>query len=164
MGIRILHRRTAPARTQAQAHADKAPSPARHPVPLHAATASTARIPVDPVILLRRAQARARAAGPRIPARLATTLRHATADLRHRLTRHDEDAVEEAESAQASGSRLWAELALGYLALALALLPRSRPMSTMTVFVAAAGTVSGRPEEPSLPGRRAPAPEPGATA
>lgn len=144
MGIRILHRRTAPARTQAQAHAGKALSCTRPPVPPHAATASTARIPVDLAILLRRARARARerAVGLRIPAR--------------------EGVVEEAEGAGPSGGRLWAELAFGYLALALTLLPRSRPMPTMTVFVAPAGIVSARPEDPPPPGHRSP--EPGATA
>ena len=119
MGIRMLHRRTAPA----QAYAEQAPYSLRSPVPAHAAGASTARVPVG----------------------LAARLRRARAELRHPL-RH----------------RVWGELALGYLALALTLLPRSRPVSTMTVFVAAEGAVSGGA------GRRPPAEHPvsgpGATA
>ncbi|MET7691469.1 hypothetical protein ABZT06_26395 [Streptomyces sp. NPDC005483] len=142
MGIRMLHRRTAPA----QAYADQAPLSAQRPVPAHAAAASTARIPFDLARLLRRA--RAKAVSPRIPDRLTTPLRPAATDLRHRVARRDRDAVEREEP---SSRRLWAELALSYLALALTLLPRSRPMPTMTVFIAeqAAGD---RP----LPGRRTP--------
>ncbi|MET8078465.1 hypothetical protein [Streptomyces sp. NPDC005303] len=157
MGIRMLHRRSAPA----QAYADQARFSAQRPVPAHAAAASTARIPFDLATLLRRA--RARAASPRIPARLTTPLRHAATDLRHRVTRRDQGAVEDEEP---SRCRLWAELALGYLALALTLLPGSRPMSTMTVFVAAvvaeADAVSERAGDRRLPGRRGPGP--GATA
>ncbi|MFF0016659.1 hypothetical protein [Streptomyces sp. NPDC005374] len=133
MGIRMLHRRTAPARTQAQVHADKVPSFTRPPVPAHAAAASTARIPVDLAILLRRARAG-------VPGRLA---------------RRGGDAV-------VSGRRRWAEMALGHLALALTLLPRSRPLPTMTVFVAPAGTVSGRSEDRPPADHRTP--EPDATA
>ncbi|MFK4104805.1 hypothetical protein ACI2L1_32990 [Streptomyces sp. NPDC019531] len=143
MGIRMLHRRTAPARTQAQAHADNAPSVARRPVPAHAAAASTARVPRD----------------------LTTLLRRATDDLRHRFARRDRDDVDqepEGVSQEPSRHRLWAELALGYLALALTLLPRARPMPTMTVFVATTDTVIGRPEGRPLPGHRTP--EQGATA
>ena len=139
MGIRMLHRRTAPA----QAYA--APSSAQRPVPAHAAAASTARIPFDLARLLRR-----------VPARFAATLRHAASALRHR------DAVDAVEQEEPSGPRLWAELALGYLALALTLLPRSRPMPTMTVFMATSDTVSERAGGRSLPGHRTPGP--GATA
>ncbi|MDH6491115.1 hypothetical protein M2157_007114 [Streptomyces sp. SAI-127] len=139
MGIRMLHRRTAPA----QAYA--APSSAQRPVPAHAAAASTARIPYDLATLLRR-----------VPARFTTTVRHAATELRHRVT----DAVEQEEP---SGHRLWAELALSYLALALTLLPRSRPMPTMTVFMATtADIVSERAGGRSLPRHRTPGP--GATA
>ncbi|MFJ8633396.1 hypothetical protein [Streptomyces sp. NPDC093568] len=63
MGIRTLHRRTAPA--PAQATADQLPPPARPPVAALAPGASTARIPTDPM----------------------STLRHTTAHLRRRLTR-----------------------------------------------------------------------------
>jgi hypothetical protein len=157
MGIRMLHRRAVTGRTQAQAHADKAPSVRRSPVPAHAAAASTARIPFDLAALLRRA--RARAASPRIPVRLTTTLRHAAADLRHRVARGERDAVGPEEPA---GHRLWAEPALSYLALALTLLPRSRPLPTMTVFLAAADAVSERAGDRPRPGRRTPGP--GATA
>lgn len=140
MGIRMLHRRAGPGRTQAQAHAEKALSVRQTPVPAHAAAASTARIPFDPATLLRRTRGRAR----------LTTLRRAATELRHRVDRRERDA-----------SR-WAELALSYLALALTLLPRSRPMPTMTVFIAAADAVSERAGDRPLPGRRTPGP--GATA
>lgn len=155
MGIRMLHRRAVPGRAQAQAHAEQAPS-VRPPVPAHAAAASTARIPFDLAMFLRRA--RARAAGPRVTGRL-TPLRHAATAIRHRVTRRDRDVVGE----EPSGPRLWAELAVSYLALALTLLPRSRPMPTMTVFIAAADAVSERAGDRSLPGRRR-TPGPDATA
>ncbi|MFG2731714.1 hypothetical protein [Streptomyces canus] len=156
MGIRMLHRRTAPA----QAYA--APFSAQRPVPAHAAAASTARIPFDLATLLRRV--RARAAGPRIPARFST-LCHAATELRHRVTRRDRDAVDAVdavEQGEPSGHRLWAELALSYLALALTLLPRCRPMPTMTVFMATSDPVSGRAGGRPLPRHRTPGP--GATA
>lgn len=51
MGIRTLHRRTAPA--PAQANADQPPGPALPPVPAVATDASTARLPVDLVSTLR---------------------------------------------------------------------------------------------------------------
>ncbi|MFJ9149035.1 hypothetical protein ACIRP7_13380 [Streptomyces sp. NPDC102270] len=140
MGIRMLHRRAGPGRTQAQAHADRAPSGRRSPVPAHATAASTARIPFDLVTLLRRTRGRVR----------LTTLRHAATELRHRVDRRERDAA------------LWAELALSYLALALTLLPRSRPMPPMTVFIAAVDAVSERAGDRPLPGRRTPGP--GATA
>jgi hypothetical protein len=137
MGIRMLHRRTAPA----QAYADPAPFFAQRPVPAHAAAASTARIPFD----------------------LAALLRHAATELRHRVTRRDRDAVDAVEQEEPSGPRLWAELALSYLALALTLLPRSRPMPTMTVFMATtADTVSERAGGRPLSRHRTPGP--GATA
>ncbi|MFF7646578.1 hypothetical protein [Streptomyces canus] len=141
MGIRMLHRRAAPGRTQAPVYAGKGPS-VRPPVPARAAAASTARIPFDLARLLR--GARVRAAGPRIPIRVGRSLRH-------RVVRRDRDSV-----------GLWAELALSYLALALTLLPRSRPMPTMTVFIATAGDTLSEPEAERFPGRRRPGP--GATA
>ncbi|MEU9914434.1 hypothetical protein [Streptomyces sp. NPDC051001] len=63
MGIRTLHRHTAPAQATTDATASTPPPS----VPPFAATASTARIPAD----------------------LATALRKRAADLRHRLTRRD---------------------------------------------------------------------------
>ncbi|MDF3141515.1 MULTISPECIES: hypothetical protein [unclassified Streptomyces] len=51
MGIRTLHRRTAPA--PAQANAEKAPATAHPPVPAVATDASTARIPADLMSTLR---------------------------------------------------------------------------------------------------------------
>ncbi|WP_240983050.1 hypothetical protein [Streptomyces sp. S3(2020)] len=63
MGIRTLHRHTAPAQATTDATASTPPPS----VPLFAATASTARIPPD----------------------LATALRKRAADLRHQLTRRD---------------------------------------------------------------------------
>ncbi|MEV7071008.1 hypothetical protein ACIQJT_13770 [Streptomyces sp. NPDC091972] len=149
MGIRMLHGRAVPGRTQAPAHAGKAPS-VRPPVPAHAATASTARIPSDLATLLRRARA---------GLRRTTALGHAATELRHRVARRERDVVGRLEP---SGPRLWAELVLSHLALALTLLPRSRPMPTMTVFVAAADAVSERAGDRPLPGHRTPGP--GATA
>ncbi|MDQ0602618.1 hypothetical protein QF037_006963 [Streptomyces canus] len=63
MGIRTLHRHTAPAQATTDATASTPPPS----VPPFAATASTVRIPAD----------------------LATALRKRAADLRHRLTRRD---------------------------------------------------------------------------
>ncbi|CAM5664397.1 hypothetical protein AQJ54_11390 [Streptomyces griseorubiginosus] len=112
MGIRMLHRRTAPA----QVCAEQRVFSLRAPAPAHSVGASTARIPQG----------------------LTARLRGACAALRR------------------------GELVLSYLALVLTLFPRSRPMPTMTVFVATEEAVSGGP------GRRPPAerpvPEPGATA
>ncbi|WP_234390434.1 hypothetical protein [Streptomyces sp. MMG1533] len=144
MGIRMLHRR-AHARAQAKADADAAPpAPPPPPVPAFAAAASTARIPTDPAAALRRAAAmvptglvttvrRATAAGTsRIPAGLATALHHAAAGTRRRLDRRDRGAVQ--RKREASVWRLWADLGRSSLALALTLLPRSRPMSAFPVF------------------------------
>jgi hypothetical protein len=50
--------------------------------------------------------------------------------------------------------RQWADLARGYLALALAAMPRPRPVQTVTVFVAAPQTVTGRPYGPAPHRRR----------
>lgn len=100
MGIRMLHRRTAPV----QVCVEQAPYSLRPPVPAHAVGASTARVPVG-----------------------------LTARLRRRLRRGQGEPL----------PRRLRELALRYLALALTLLPRSRPVPAMTVFVAAEGAVSG---------------------
>lgn len=125
MGIRMLHRRTARARTQAQAADLAAAATPRPPVPAFAAGASTARIPAD----------------------LAMAVRHTAADLRRRLTFRDDTDVDPREQARNPRGpavtphdtpvwRLWADLGRGYLALVLTRLPRSRPVHTVTVFMA----------------------------
>ncbi|MFF7857139.1 hypothetical protein [Streptomyces sp. NPDC007904] len=135
MGIRMPHRTAAPPR------AGDGPTPeAFPPVPVFAAAASTARV----------------------PATLATALRHATADLGRRVTdgrgRTPGSAVRPVAPGRPARSgipgdpapwRLWAELVRGYLALALTLLPRPRPVRTITVFVAAGETLSVRPSGPA---------------
>ncbi|MFJ1970653.1 hypothetical protein ACIO93_18450 [Streptomyces sp. NPDC087903] len=148
MGIRMLHRRTAQARTHAQANADATPSTPRPPVPVFAADASTARVPAGPL----------------------TAPRQAAAALRDRLARA-RDAV---RLHAALDWRLWAELGRGCLTLALARLAplsRPRPAAGIAVFVApgtgarAAGPVSGD-SDGSAPGRprpKRPGPGPDAT-
>ncbi|GGZ68879.1 hypothetical protein GCM10010389_02660 [Streptomyces echinoruber] len=148
MGIRMLNRRPA----EAQADADAASS-APPPVPAFAAGASTARVPTDPLAALRRTAANAR----------------------RRLTRRGEEPAP-GESARPHDTtppwRLWADLACGYLALLLDSLPRSRPVRTVTVFVASAVAVTGRrdgsrsapppsppPPPGPLPGHRGPGPD-----
>ncbi|MFH9572868.1 hypothetical protein [Streptomyces sp. NPDC017230] len=95
----------------------------------------------------------------RIPATVTTALRRTAADLRRRLAHRDPTA---ATSRETPAWRLWADLARGYLALALTLLPRSRPAHTFTVFVAPADTLSAGPGGPApyrhLPGFRGPEP------
>ncbi|SNX57697.1 hypothetical protein SAMN06272735_2170 [Streptomyces sp. TLI_55] len=120
MGIRTLHRQTAPA----QATTD--------------ATASTPAVHVPPFS--------AAASSPRIPTDLATTLRKAATDVRHRLTRRD--------WLNRRDLRLWADQARGYLALLLSAVPRSRPMRTVTVFIATVGTANA-PSDGSTFGRTA---------
>ena len=144
MGIRMLHRRTPEARDGTPVRADPASAQATpaSPVPPLAADASTARIPAD----------------------LATTARRAAADLRHRLA---------ARAARTDGAapdwRVRADLARGYLALLLTLIPRARPRRTLTVFVAPvpAAPVTEPPADPGPhrpPHRDRPEPGPGATA
>ncbi|MFG2678002.1 hypothetical protein [Streptomyces sp. NPDC048392] len=82
----------------------------------------------------------------RIPATLATALRRTATDLHRRLTHRFPGA---AAPHATPPWRQWAEMARGYLALVLALLPRPRPAHTFTVFVAAADTVSARPAGPA---------------
>ncbi|MEU6377933.1 hypothetical protein [Streptomyces sp. NPDC046909] len=134
MGIRTLHRQTAPA----QATTDATTSTPPPSVPPFAATASTARIPTDHLATLTDATA------------LATALRTRTTGLRHRLTRRN--------------WRLALDQARSYLALLLTVLPRSRQIRTVTVFMATAtataGTVTDRLDG-SAPGQ-GPAPEPDA--
>lgn len=113
MGIRMLHHRTTPARASTDGPA-RVPLP---PVPVVAPGASTGRIPTT----------------------LATALRRTAADLRRRLVHRAPTAATPRET---PAWRLWADLTRGYLALALTLLPRSRPAQTFTVFVATADTLS----------------------
>ncbi|CAL9426934.1 hypothetical protein SUDANB176_01973 [Streptomyces sp. enrichment culture] len=144
MGIRMLHRRAAPPR----ADADGPTLEAFPPVPVFAAAASTARI----------------------PATLAAALRRATADLGRRIAggrgrtapasaavgpvRPAHPGVPSGLPGDPPPWRLWAELARGYLTLALTLLPRPRPVRTITVFVAADETLSVRPYGPAAAHRR----------
>lgn len=122
MGIRMLHRRAAPPR----ADADGPTLMAFPPVPVFAAAASTARIPVT----------------------LATALRNATADLGRRITdgrwRTGRTAGAVLPGEQPPW-RLWAELARAYLTLVVTWLPRPRPVRTVTAFVPASETLSVRP-------------------
>ncbi|GGW68196.1 hypothetical protein GCM10010503_51860 [Streptomyces lucensis JCM 4490] len=117
----MLHRRTPDAVTRVWA-ADTVSAQAMpaSPVPALAAGASTARIPADPADAARRA---------------ATGLRRRLAGLTARADR-------------ALDRRPWAELARGYLALALSLVPRARPRHTLTVFVA---SLTERPAAPGPP-------------
>ncbi|WP_208614227.1 hypothetical protein [Streptomyces yokosukanensis] len=108
MGIRMLHRRTPEADTRAWADTASAQAMPASPVPALAADASTARIPANP----------------------AATVRRAATDLGHGLTGRT------AHAGRAAYWRQWADLARGYLALALTAIPRSRPRPTLTVFVA----------------------------
>ncbi|KIE24157.1 hypothetical protein LK08_26695 [Streptomyces sp. MUSC 125] len=108
MGIRMLHRRTSEAAPRAWAHAASGQATPGSSVPALAADASTARIPVDP----------------------ARTARRAVAGLRRGF------AGLTARVGHVPDWRQCADLARGYLALVLALLPRARPRHTLTVFTA----------------------------
>ncbi|WP_308406359.1 hypothetical protein [Streptomyces sp. AC602_WCS936] len=96
----------------------------------------------------------------RTPTTLTTALRRTTADLRRGLLHRDQAAAAPGET---PAWRLWADLARGYLALAITLLPRTRPARTFTVFVASTDTLRTRPGGPvpyrRLPGRRGPGPD-----
>lgn len=94
MGIRMLYRRPAPTGTHARVQVGVGAFSVQRAVPAYSAAASTARVPVGLVTVMRRA-----------------------------LGVRDRQGV-------------WGELVLGYVALVLTLLPRSRPVPTMTVFVA----------------------------
>lgn len=117
MGIRMLHRRTPEAYIRAWADTASAQAMPASPVPALAADASTARIPAD----------------------LTATVRRAATHLRHRL------AGLTAPVDRAPDWRQWADLARGYLALALTAIPRPRPRRTLTVFVA---SLTDRPAAP----------------
>jgi hypothetical protein len=114
----MLHRRTPEADIRAWADTASAQAMLASPVPALAADASTARIPAD----------------------LTATVRRAAAGLRHRLTGLT------AHADHAPDWRQWADLARGYLALALAALPKPRPRHTLTVFVA---SLTERPAAPA---------------
>ncbi|GHJ03826.1 hypothetical protein TPA0906_56910 [Streptomyces olivaceus] len=150
MGIRMLHHRTT---TPARASTDRPARASHSPVPVCAPGASTGRIPTP----------------------LTTTLRRTATDLRRRL-RHRPPALATPATAPAAPGgeprrtpawRLWADLARGYLALALTLLPRPhpRPGHTFTVFVAPTDTLTARPGGPGpaphrdRPGRWGPEPD-----
>ncbi|MEU6572911.1 hypothetical protein [Streptomyces sp. NPDC046805] len=125
MGIRMLHRRTAQARTTARAAAAAGPVPRPPLVLALAADASTARIHTD----------------------LATTVRTAMTDLGRRLTHH---LSRLSRAGLAAACHRGADLVRGYLALLLAALPSPRPPRTITVFVATvieppAGSTPHRP-------------------
>ncbi|CAL9412667.1 hypothetical protein ACIRP5_14775 [Streptomyces sp. NPDC101221] len=120
MGIRMLHHRTTPARARTD-------GPARVPllpVPVFAPGASTGRT----------------------PATLRTVLHRTSKDLRRRLAPRAPGA---AVPHRTPAWRLWADLARGYLALALTLLPRPRPARTVTVFVASTDPLGARPGGPA---------------
>lgn len=172
MGIRMLHRRAALPRADADAPA-REPLP---PVPAFAATASTARAPATLTSVLRHtAQDVRRHLTPRDPVLRALALGDAsrTADppLWKQWTNLAVGRVDlalrgpearpgaptpwrqwagAARSALAARARRravlpwrqWSDLARGCLALVLTALPRPRPVQTVTVFVAAPGTTS----------------------
>ncbi|MFJ9905744.1 hypothetical protein ACIRVK_23090 [Streptomyces sp. NPDC101152] len=119
MGIRMLHRR--PARAQG---AEPAPVVPLAPVPAHAATASTARIPTD----------------------LATTLRRTAAALRRRLaTTPGEPPLWRLWAGLGLGYAAGCARRVRHLA---SHVRRTRPR-TVTVFVVTAG-----PNRPNGPTRR----------
>jgi len=117
MGIRMLNRR--PARAQASAEAALAVPPA--PVPAFAARASTARIPTDLVVVLRRT----------------------AADLRRRLPRPGRGPAEP------PAWRLWAGLGRSYVTGLLVRVRRSRHARTVRVFIVTASTLTDRPDGPA---------------
>ncbi|MFI2376635.1 hypothetical protein ACH5AO_16390 [Streptomyces sp. NPDC018964] len=132
MGIRMLPRGAAP------------PRPGGHtvfpPVLAFEAAASTARI----------------------PATLATTLRKAAADLGRRVADGRRRTARTPTAVRLAGEqppwRLWAELARAHLTLVLTLLPRPRPVRTVTVFVAAGDILSVRPYGSTAAHRRSQGP------
>ncbi|WP_225822524.1 hypothetical protein [Streptomyces naphthomycinicus] len=95
-------------------------------------TASAQAMPAAPVPAFA-----ADASTARIPADLATTVRTVTEDLRRGLAGRPDPLPD---------WRQWTDLARGYLALTLAVLPRSRPRPTLTVFVA---SLTERPAAPA---------------
>ena len=114
MGIRMLNRRPA----RAQAGAEEAPAEPPAPVPPFAARASTARIPTD----------------------LKVVLRRTAADLRRRLRRVVTGGAEP------STWRLWAGLGRSYVTGLIDRARRSRSARSITVFVVTAGSLTDRPD------------------
>ncbi|MEV8125633.1 hypothetical protein AB0P07_16275 [Streptomyces sp. NPDC085944] len=82
----------------------------------------------------------------RTPATLTTVLHRTAKVLRGRLVPR---ATGTAVPHETPAWHLWADLARGYLALALTLLPRPRPARTFTVFVASADPLGTRPGGPA---------------
>ncbi|OIK25695.1 hypothetical protein VT52_020830 [Streptomyces malaysiense] len=125
----MLHRRTPETVTRVRADTASAQALPASPVPALAADASTARIPADP----------------------ATSVRRAARNVRRGLK---DRTARTGAAGRAPDWRQWADLARGYLALTLALVPRSRPRPTLTVFVA---PLAERPvrRDPRDPGPRA---------
>lgn len=89
----------------------------------------------------------AAASTARTPVGVAAVLRNTTAELGRRIA--DGGRRTGSTAGGVPGERppwwLWAELARAYLTLAFTLLPRPRPVRTVTVFVAASDTLSVRP-------------------
>ncbi|MFJ6073368.1 hypothetical protein ACIQFU_21400 [Streptomyces sp. NPDC093065] len=81
----------------------------------------------------------------RTPTTLTTALHRTAKGLRRRLAHRRALAASTARAPHETPAwQVWADLARGYLALALTLLPRTRPARTFTVFVASADTPGGR--------------------
>lgn len=119
MGIRMLNRR--PARAQASAEAAPAVPPAS--VPAFAARASTARIPTD----------------------LKVVLRRSTADLWRRLRRLTTGTGE------LPTWRLWAGLGRSHLTELIHRLRRTHTARTVTVFVVPTSSPTNRPDTGPAP-------------
>lgn len=117
MGIRMLNRR--PARAQASAEAAPVVPPAS--VPAFAARASTARIPTD----------------------LKVVLRRTAADLRRRLRRLTTGTGE------LPTWRLWAGLGRSQVTALVRRVRRSRSARSITVFVVSANGLTDRPDGPA---------------
>ncbi|GAB2739271.1 hypothetical protein GCM10027072_38240 [Streptomyces bullii] len=190
MGIRLLLCRSASAR--AGAGADRAAREVPPWVPAFAAAASTGRIPATLTTAMRHATAdlrrhvadRWRPTGSTVSTGLTGSPGfQGSADLNGSVEPKGSVGLKgsagynstagapaarpptPALTTQPSAWRLWAELARGYLTLVLALLPRSRPAPTLTVFIATTDTLSALPDG-SAPHRRRRDPqgrEPGAT-
>ncbi|RPF32730.1 hypothetical protein [Streptomyces sp. TLI_185] len=124
MGIRMLNRRPA----RAQASAERAPAVPPAPVPAFAARASTARIPTDLVVVLRRT----------------------AADLRRRLPRPGRGLPRPGRGpAEPPAWRLWAGLGRSYVTGLLVRVRRSRHARTVRVFIVTASTLTDRPDGPA---------------
>jgi hypothetical protein len=138
MGIRMLNRRPAL-------------SPLA-PVPAFAAGASTARLALGPAEAVRHAAVDL--------GRALSHCRPVSALGRCRPLRGTLAAVGRARDT--TRWRQWADLARGYAALLLTLLPRTRPAGSLTVFVVGVPALSG-PSDGSAPWWPGAEPGPGAT-